>query len=235
MEKELISFDEAAKELDVEPDDLKRMVSEGEIRAYRDSGDVCFRIDDLHALKEGMDTELSIGLASGEEEEEFVAEEPMSLHVEPSAEFAELTVADFEDEVTIEPREEQPQPAAAPESVLEDTVVNLDDTVTAEPDEEETFVLAEEDTVSDTLPLQLLDEEEDTQAGATEVMQVSEIQTPDMLGMPRLAVGHSPVMLALLILSTVILLYGMLIVVEMIANPHTPSPMTQWITRLGLF
>lgn len=45
-----VSFDKALRELNLREDELKRMVSEGEIKAFREGGSMKFRREDLESL-----------------------------------------------------------------------------------------------------------------------------------------------------------------------------------------
>ena len=45
------SFEDVLADLNIDESDLKRLVSEGSLRAYRDEDDMKFRKDDIHALK----------------------------------------------------------------------------------------------------------------------------------------------------------------------------------------
>ncbi|MBI2921283.1 MAG: helix-turn-helix domain-containing protein [Planctomycetes bacterium] len=54
------SFEDVLGELQLDEDELKRMVSEGELRAFRDENKMKFRKDDVDALKKGRVTEPTI-------------------------------------------------------------------------------------------------------------------------------------------------------------------------------
>jgi hypothetical protein len=69
MEMEYYSFEKVLRELQMEEDELKRLVSEGEIRAFRDEDKMKFRKSDIDGLKKGRMTEPTIILPSGESEE----------------------------------------------------------------------------------------------------------------------------------------------------------------------
>lgn len=58
------SFEDVMGELEVSEDDLKRMVSEGELRAFRDENKMKFRKEDVENLKKGRITEPTIILPS---------------------------------------------------------------------------------------------------------------------------------------------------------------------------
>lgn len=58
------SFEEVMTELEVTEDDLKRMVSEGELRAFRDENKMKFKREDIEGLKRGRITEPTIILPS---------------------------------------------------------------------------------------------------------------------------------------------------------------------------
>ncbi len=78
--QEYYSFDKVLKELQIEEDELRRLVSEGEIRAFRDGEKMKFRPSDIDGLKKGRMTEPTIILPagepdSGEESEVLLVEE----------------------------------------------------------------------------------------------------------------------------------------------------------------
>lgn len=59
------SFDEVIKQLELDEEELKRMVSEGELRAFRDENKIRFRKEDVDNLKSGKITEPTIILPAG--------------------------------------------------------------------------------------------------------------------------------------------------------------------------
>lgn len=66
MAMEYYSFEKVLKELIIDEDELKRLVSEGEIRAFRDEDKMKFKKTDIDGLKKGRMTEPTIILPSGE-------------------------------------------------------------------------------------------------------------------------------------------------------------------------
>ncbi|MBI4566020.1 MAG: hypothetical protein HY716_15140 [Planctomycetes bacterium] len=58
------SFEEVMRELELSEEELKRMVSEGELRAFRDENKMKFKKDDVTNLKKGRITEPTIILPS---------------------------------------------------------------------------------------------------------------------------------------------------------------------------
>ncbi len=56
------SFEDVQNELHLDEDELKRMVSEGELRAFRDENKMKFRKDDVEGLRKGKGTEPTIVL-----------------------------------------------------------------------------------------------------------------------------------------------------------------------------
>ncbi len=60
MAVEYFSFEKVLKELQMDEDELKRLVSEGQIRAFRDEDRMKFRRDDIDNLKKGRQTEPTI-------------------------------------------------------------------------------------------------------------------------------------------------------------------------------
>lgn len=66
------SFETVLKELQIEEEDLKRLVSEGEIRAFRDEEKMKFKKTDIEGLKKGRMTEPTIILPSKDPDESSV-------------------------------------------------------------------------------------------------------------------------------------------------------------------
>jgi hypothetical protein len=61
---EYFSFEEVMRELELSEEDLKRMVSEGELRAFRSENKMKFKREDVEHLKKGRITEPTIILPS---------------------------------------------------------------------------------------------------------------------------------------------------------------------------
>jgi len=59
VSEEYLSFEKVLRELQIEENELKRLVSAGEIKAYRDADQMRFRLDDVQKLKKhkGSDSE----------------------------------------------------------------------------------------------------------------------------------------------------------------------------------
>lgn len=118
-EKEFFSFDEALKELRLKEEELKRLVSEGEIRAFREGETMKLRRSDVENLRKELsggevvdlggvgeelvfedDTDLDAGMKTEEiSEADTLLDEPgeavqeMALEEEPIEEEAEEEVA----------------------------------------------------------------------------------------------------------------------------------------------
>lgn len=76
--REYYSFDQVLQALQLESAELRRLVDEGEIRAFRDGDAIKFKKSDIEGLKKGLLTEPTIILPSGEEGEVLLVEEDMS-------------------------------------------------------------------------------------------------------------------------------------------------------------
>lgn len=89
-EQEFYSFDEALKQLRLKEEELKRLVSEGEIRAFREGGTMKLRRTDVESLR----SELSGGevVDLGEVKEELVFEDD----VQEAAGMATQEISDVE-------------------------------------------------------------------------------------------------------------------------------------------
>jgi len=133
-EQEFYSFDEALKQLRLKEEELKRLVSEGEIRAFREGGTMKLRRTDVESLR----TELSGGevVDLGDVKEELVFEDD----VQGEAGMATQEISDVET-ILDEPVEEVAVSESAPEVTLEEESLVLEETVVGDEGE----VLAEEE------------------------------------------------------------------------------------------
>ena len=120
------SFEKVLKELQIEEDELQRLVDEGEIRAFRDEGKMKFKKSDIEGLEKGRMTEPIVILPSGESEESV--EDSEVLLVEEDASETLLSVDDATDEggsgqvptvdfTSAEP--EMPEPAPLPATITD--------------------------------------------------------------------------------------------------------------------
>jgi hypothetical protein len=145
------SFEDVMKELELGEEELKRMVSEGELRAFRDENKMKFKKEDVDSLRKGRITEPTIILPST-----------------PSSEQTDETVLDLDiGQETAALSDSSAQLAAVKGRREEDLVVPSEDVGS---DQEETFIEEDTDTGVTTEPLKLADEstEETVEAMAVE-------------------------------------------------------------------
>ncbi len=141
------SFEDVLKELELGEEELKRMVSEGELRAFRDENKMKFKKEDVENLKKGRITEPTIILPST-----------------PATERTDETVLDLdigaETESLSDTSTSEPTIALTEGDAMSDTD---DDLIVTEPTEagtepEETFIEEETTTGLSTEPLKLADD-----------------------------------------------------------------------------
>ena len=65
-DSEFSSFEDALKKLELEEEDLKRLISAGEIRAFREGSNMRLRVEDVSKVAEQLGIGGSIGEDSGE-------------------------------------------------------------------------------------------------------------------------------------------------------------------------
>ena len=133
-EKEFLSFEEALHELRLKEEELKRLVSEGEIRAFRDGETMKLRKSDVENLR----SELSGGevVDLGNASEELVFEDDTDLDAGMATE--EISEADtlLEEDVEDVGEVELEQPAARPAAARRTSTVGAT-RVKVEPAEEQ--------------------------------------------------------------------------------------------------
>lgn len=115
MTDDFFSFDEALSELRLKEEELKRLVSEGEIRAFRDGETMKLRKGDVEALRNELGGGEVVDL--GEPAEEIVFEDDLAdeagMATEEISDVDTIIEDDIEDVGEIE-LEEEPVAAAAP-------------------------------------------------------------------------------------------------------------------------
>ena len=147
------SFEDVMKELELGEEELKRMVSEGELRAFRDENKMKFKKEDVESLKKGRITEPTIILPST-----------------PSSETTDETVLDLDigqETAALSDTSAQLAAVGGKGRQEEDRVVPSEEVGS---DQEETFIEEDTDTGLSTEPLKLADEaaEETVAAEAVE-------------------------------------------------------------------
>lgn len=192
MAEEYYSFEDVLKELSVDEEELKRMVSEGELRAFRSENKMKFKAEDVENLKKGRTTEPTVILPSAPTPPSGVpAVDETALELDLESELGALKEPDkpAEPEVPAAPAETQPGLAEAMTGdepmVLDESAEPLDISSTAKaPDE--TFAEEEEVGVgTETEPLKFADEPE-TAGEVTEEAPIAVAPAPA----PRRRVGR---------------------------------------------
>ncbi len=158
------SFEDVLKELELSEEDLKRMVSEGELRAFRDENKMKFKKEDVDHLKKGRITEPTIILPStpsGGQDETV-------LDLDIGKETAEIQAAGGDELLVGQPQEEEQ--------------VGV----------EETFIDEENDSGLTTEPLKLADEVETAETVESEAVE-EEVAAPASVKAPRRRTQQMPV------------------------------------------
>jgi hypothetical protein len=226
MNEEFMSFEQACRELGVDATELKRLVSDDEIRAFRDKGQTVFKKEDIRALKDALTQQPVIVPSGGEGMEEGPPAEAETggeekfeetvLNIEGLGDIdlgADLTGPTVETKppqeetfATIE--EEAPSEATqkfTPEKGMRDTIRMPE----AAAEEEETFVLSETDLGKETESLELLDETA-TAAGAPPrtAAHAAAAEAPFAAAYPEAAPADK-VTIALLIITICVMAVGL--------------------------
>lgn len=178
------SFEDVMGELELGEEELKRMVSEGELRAFRDENKMKFKKEDVENLKKGRITEPTIILPSTPATDKT---DETVLDLDIGAETAALSetsasqpTVDF-DEAAFEVKGKAPtgrgKKAPEPADTDDDLIVTEPSSTDVTAEAEETFIEEESDTGLSTEPLKLADD-----ASAEETIEaetVSEEMTTD--------------------------------------------------------
>jgi len=89
-----MSFEEVLNELQIDEDELKKLVSQGELRGWRDGRSMKFKTDDVLSLKQGRETEPTIILTDSDQEM-GIAESSDELILEDSTSDTVINIGDI--------------------------------------------------------------------------------------------------------------------------------------------
>ena len=175
------SFEDVMKELELGEEELKRMVSEGELRAFRDENKMKFKKEDVESLKKGRITEPTIILPST-----------------PSSETTDETVLDLDigqETAALSDTSAQLAAVGGKGRQEEDLVVPSEEVGS---DQEETFIEEDTDTGLSTEPLKLADESAEETVAAEAVEEEAPPPPPPrkrtgMTGVQRKVTARIPV------------------------------------------
>jgi hypothetical protein len=175
------SFEDVMSELELGEEELKRMVSEGELRAFRDENKMKFKKEDVESLKKGRITEPTIILPST-----------------PSSETTDETVLDLDignETAALSDTSAQLAAVGKGRREEEDLIVPSEEVGS---DQEETFIEEDTDTGLSTEPLKLADETAEETVAAEAVEEESPPPPPPrkrsgMTGVNRKVTARIPV------------------------------------------
>lgn len=254
MAMEYYSFEKVLSELQMEEDELKRLVSEGEIRAFRDEDKMKFKKSDIEGLKKGRMTEPTIILPSGGGEEDASDEGSEVLLVEDDTSETLLDIDDLDEDdatsstsvPTVDFSAEAEEDSSA-ETLTEELVfgdesdedLQIDDSdsdlITEDIGSEETFV--DDSTGMTTEPLDIIDDESSDEVMAETGAATQVAPTRGPRSRPRRTVApravapaaSDPLWTSILILSTIVMLFaGFLGINTVVAREN---PVTMWFNN----
>lgn len=216
------SFEDVQNELHLDEDELKRMVSEGELRAFRDENKMKFRKDDVEGLRKGKGTEPTIvlpGEGGGGDDGGTILDLDASDTAPPPEDTAVPSI-DFGDTsadgaAVADPNSETGDTTGITEEMVfedSDLKVHKDDAAGLGGESSETFVDENSDTGGVTEPLQLQAEGAGEEGGDTVAEEGAAEAKPKRKAAPRPAAAAapagppgSPVMSGLLFVAAAIL------------------------------
>ena len=122
---EYMSSGDVLKELQVDEDELKKLVSQGELRGFKDGNSMKFKREDVLNLKKGPETEPTIILTDSDQEmgiaessDELILDESTSDTVlnlgdimSPEKQEEEIVFSDSTEEFSISPHDSDPEAA----------------------------------------------------------------------------------------------------------------------------
>jgi hypothetical protein len=182
MPEDYYSFEDVLNELNVDEDELKRMVSEGELRAFRSENKMKFKAEDVENLKKGRVSEPTVILPSTPTPPSGIpAVDETALELDLESELGALKAAEDKPTEELVPRAGGGEEAL----VFEETGAGGIPTESAIPTKAPDETFAEEEEISigpDTEPLKFADEPESM---SDEVTVEAPIAQEEVVGAPR--------------------------------------------------
>ncbi len=125
MAVEYMSFEDVLHELQIDEEELKKLVSQGELRGFRDGMSMKFKKEDVFNLKKGRETEPTIILTDSDQQmgiaessDELILDESTSDTVlnigdimSPEKQQEEIVFSDSTEEFSISPHDSDPEAA----------------------------------------------------------------------------------------------------------------------------
>ena len=205
MAVEYMTFQEVLEELQIDEEELKRLVSNAELRGFRAGSSMKFKRDDVMALKQGRETEPTIILTDSDQEM-GIAESSDELILEDSTSDTVINIGDImggarsgsqqeiifdtTEEYTVSPHGEESDPEAAIPTVEVPSI--SEDMGLVETDSDAALVEAGSDESMETEAFELMDE-----SGETETDGVATAQKPSQRASARTKLSQSARMRAL--------------------------------------
>lgn len=228
-------FEKVLKELLIDEDELKRLVSEGEIRAFRDEDKMKFKKTDIDGLRKGRMTEPTIILPSGGSQGGSASDDEVLLVEEDTSE----TLLDIDDigggsSSTSVPTVDfgSSSDDSAAETLTEELVFDEKASVSKSSsasgtqmsrggESQDTFI--DEDSGMTTEPLELLESSDEVASVQRSSGTVPAASAPRVAPRPMVAAPKQshPVMAALLVFSAIISLYSGFLVYGLILESDT--------------
>lgn len=178
MAVEYMTFQEVLEELQIDEEELKRLVSNAELRGFRAGSSMKFKRDDVMALKQGRETEPTIILTDSDQEM-GIAESSDELILEDSTSDTVINIGDImggarsgsqqeiifdtTEEYTVSPHGEDSDPEAAIPTVEVPSI--SEDMGIVETDSDAALVEAGSDESMETEAFELMDESGETTDG----------------------------------------------------------------------
>lgn len=209
MSEDYLSFEKVLKELQIEEEELKRLVSAGEIKAFREADSMKFKREEIERLKKDKKSDPDVIEILDEAEAD--AESAPTMEDSSSGELVEELSFDEDEEIGMSTAE------IADEDFLSDDLGEEaagEEESLGELEIEEEELLGEAEAVTSSRDQRLVKRSRVSARLAAE---------EDLEAEPQWALG-------VMILSAIILLLGMLVAMDIATS--TPSPVVEWLVRI---
>ncbi len=210
VNEDYLSFEKVLKELQIEEEELKRLVSAGEIKAFRDADTMKFKREEIERLKKGKESDPDVIEILDEEEDEGEGAPTLDSS---SGEIAEELSFDEDEEIGMTTAE-----------------ISDEDFLTEELGGEEEGgeeALGELEIEEE----ELLGEAEEVPSSSREQRLVKRSKVSARLAAEEDQAAEPQWALGIMILSAIVLVLGVLVAMDIATS--TPSPVVEWL--VGMF
>ncbi len=239
MSDDFLSFEKVMRELQLEEDELKKLVSAGEIRAFRDADQMKFKKEDIVGFQKIQDGSEPDVIDLLEDDQEPVEEGDQGLESAGDDLTEEIVFDDAEiddadeslEDISLDLEEEEEGDVGMKTEPIADEDLFADEALADEAVAEEAVADEEIAEVDDDILIGSDENEGIEEDFSDEPSRRTPVKKSRAAASAEEEVTEGPAFLGVMVVSSLVLLIGVLVMVDIASS--NPSPMVEWL--VGMF